>query len=63
MPVYNDKHNRHNPRRIHAVKAQHQRWARDANGVRKWVPRVIRLATYLAILAIALSVGVDRMIA
>jgi hypothetical protein len=46
LPVYNVEWNTKNPRRIKPGKAEQQRWARDANGFRKWTPRLLRVALY-----------------
>ena len=45
-PVYNTEWNTKNPRRIKRGKAVQQRVARELGGVRKYAPRVLRLALY-----------------
>ncbi len=49
LPVYNVEHNKTNPRKITRGKAQSQRWAREQGGMRRWVPRTLRLGLYLTV--------------
>lgn len=52
LPVYNSDWNKHNPRRITPTKAQQQRWARQASGMKVNVGRVLaRYALGLIVLA------------
>jgi hypothetical protein len=51
LPVYNVEWNTKNPRRIKPGRAEQQRWARDANGWRKWTPRAARAGVLLAAVA------------
>lgn len=65
LPVYNDKHNRSNPRRIKLGRQEAQRWARDAAAKRRWVRwpvdfRVMigRLIFWAAVLiTVAMAIG------
>lgn len=57
-PVYNDKKNRWNPRRISLTKAQQQRWARAASGLKANVGRAAARLVLLAGAWTALGWGV-----
>lgn len=60
LPVYNTEWNSKNPRRIKKGKYVQQRLARNAGGMRKWIPRAARYGLYAVIIVGSIYSGWEK---